>query len=336
MLGVLILVHEVGYFLAARLCGIAVMEFSVGMGPLIAQHQGKKGTRFSLRAIPVGGYCRFYDEGEGEEEGLNDELAYNRQKVWKRAVTIASGPLMNFVVAVVIIMIYYSCVGIPQVTSIIGTVEDGMPAQIAGIESGDAIVAINGERTQDRQRISDLIVASSYNPIDITVDRNGEEKTFTMEPMYDAESSRYRVGVIYAIVRARVGLGESIPAAIQWNSTVIKLVYDAVLGLVTKGEGAAEMTGPIGTVQVIQQTTQQGGVDTYLMNAAMISVNLGFMNLLPIPGFDGSRLLFLLFEAIARRPVKKEIEGTIYMIGFVMIMGLMLLLTFQDVARIIG
>lgn len=329
MLGVLVTLHEFGHFIASRLTGIEVMEFSAGMGPLLWQKRSKKGTLFSLRAIPVGGYCRYYDEGDGEPE-----FEFAKKPVWKRAVATVCGPLMNFLAAFLIVVIFLSAIGQQMVANEVGRVEENMPAQEAGVREGDIIVAVGDTRTQNTNEISALIAENGYHPVSITVVRDGEEMTFTMEPKYDAEVSRYRVGVEYKITRYRVPLRDSIPAAYHWNVGVVKSVYEALVGLFTRGEGADELSGPVGTVYVIQEATREGGLDTYLLLAAMISVNLGFMNLLPIPGLDGSRLIFLLVEAIRRKPVSRKIEGAVYMAGFAFLMGLMLLLTFQDVTRI--
>lgn len=329
MLGVLITLHEFGHFIASRLTGIEVMEFSAGMGPLLWQKKGKKGTLFSLRAIPIGGFCRYYDEEDGEPE-----FEFAKKPVWKRAVATVSGPLMNFLAAFLIVVVFLSVIGQQAVTSEIGRVEENMPAQEAGLLEGDVIIGVDDTRTQDPNEISTLVAQAGYHPVSITVERGGEEMTFTMEPKYDAEVSRYRVGVEYKINRYRVPLQDSIPASFNWNVSVTKSVYETLVGLFMRGEGADELSGPVGTVYVIQEATREGGLDTYLLLAAMISVNLGFMNLLPIPGLDGSRLIFLLVEAIRRKPVSRKIEGTVYMVGFAFLMGLMLLLTFQDVTRI--
>lgn len=331
LLGVLITLHELGHFLASRLTGIEVMEFSAGMGPLLWQRKSRKGTLFSLRAIPLGGYCRYYDEEDGEP-GFD----FAKKPVWKRALSTVCGPLMNFLTAFVIITLFLGVIGQQAVVNEIGRVEAGMPAQEAGLRAGDVIVAVGDTRTSDTMEISALIAQRGYEPVTITVARGGEEKTFTMEPKYDAEASRYRVGVEYRIIRYRAPLGKSVMASIDWNIAVVRELCGTFVRLFTRGEGADALSGPVGTVYAIQEMTRQGGLDIYLQLAAMISVNLGFINLLPIPGLDGSRLVFLLIEAIRRKPVNRRVEGTIYLIGFAFLIGLMLLLTFQDVTRIFG
>ena len=207
MLGVLITLHEFGHFIASRLTGIEVMEFSAGMGPLLWHRKSKKGTMFSLRAIPIGGYCRYYDEEDGEPE-----FVFANKPVWKRAVATISGPLMNFLAAFLIVVIYLSAVGQQVVVNQIGHVEENMPAQEAGLQEGDTIVAVGDTRTQDVNEISTLIAQNGNAPVSITVERGGEELTFTMEPRYDAETSRYRVGVEYGIRRYRASLRVSVPA----------------------------------------------------------------------------------------------------------------------------
>lgn len=328
MLGVLIIVHEFGHFLAARLCGIEVVEFSMGMGPLLTKWKDRKGTQFSLRLLPVGGYCQFFDE----EEGKRDERAFSRQKIWKRAVTIASGPLMNFAVAILAIVLYLSALGLETPVPVIGEVEG--PALEAGLLIGDEVLAVNGESVADTGAISQAITQSGGNSVEMTVQRNGEQKTLSVSPFFDEELGRYRVGVTFAQRRMRVPLTQSVPFSLSYNAESVKMIVDALRSILTRGEGTENVTGPVGTVVVISDVTQQGGIDVYLQLLAMVSVNLGVMNLLPIPGLDGSRLLFLLVEAIRRKPVRKELEGAIHAAGFILLMGLMLVLTYRDIVQI--
>ena len=328
MLGVLIIVHEFGHFLAARLCGIEVVEFSMGMGPLLLQKKDKRGTQFSLRLLPIGGYCQFYDE----EEGKREERAFSRQKIWKRAVTIASGPLMNFAVAILTIVLYLSALGLKTPIPVIEEVEG--PALEAGLMAGDEVLAVNGEAVSDTGAVSQAITQSAGEAVTMTVRRGGVELSRSITPVYDEELGRYRVGMTFAQARMRVPLTQSVPFSVSYNAESLTMIVDALRSIITRGEGTENVTGPVGTVVVISDVTQQGGVDVYLQLLAMVSVNLGVMNLLPIPGLDGSRLLFLLVEAIRRKPVRKELEGAIHAAGFILLMGLMLVLTYRDIVQI--
>ena len=329
MLGVLITVHEAGHFLAARLCGIEVQEFAMGMGPALISRTSRKGTKFSLRALPIGGFCQFY----GEDEDTKDGQGFNDYPVWKRALTVVSGPAMNFILAIAVIVVYLSLWGLPMVVPRVAELESN--AQMAGLMVGDEILYVNGVEVADTTTVTKVISESAGGDITLTVDRAGETTDVTITPFYDEEAGRYRVGFTFAQERVRVSLLQSFPFSVSYNLESATLIVDTLRKLVTTGEGANEVTGPVGTVYVIQEATQQGGVDIFLEMAAMISVNLGVMNLLPIPGLDGSRLLFLLVEGIRRKPVNREIEGRIHFAGFMLLMGLMVVLVYKDVLTIV-
>lgn len=329
MLGVLITVHEAGHFLAARLCGIEVQEFAMGMGPALISRTSRKGTKFSLRLLPIGGFCQFY----GEDEDTKDGKGFNDYPVWKRALTVVSGPAMNFILAIAVIMVYLSLWGLPMVVPRVAELESN--AQMAGLMVGDEILYVNGVEVADTTTVTKVISESAGGDITLTVDRAGETTDVTITPFYDEEAGRYRVGFTFAQERVRVSLLQSFPFSVSYNLESATLIVDTLRKLVTTGEGANEVTGPVGTVYVIQEATQQGGVDIFLEMAAMISVNLGVMNLLPIPGLDGSRLLFLFVEGIRRKPVNREIEGRIHFAGFMLLMGLMVVLVYKDVLTIV-
>ena len=297
----------------------------MGMGPLLLKKKSKKGTQFSLRLFPIGGYCQFY----GEDEDLPDPRAFNRQAVWKRAVTVASGPLMNFIVAFLVIVLYMSAVGLLAVVPNVAQVEPN--AQQAGLMPGDELIAVNGEAVTDTQMIALAIDESAGESVTLTVQRDGEQMEIAVTPFYDEELGRYRAGFTFAQQRVRVPLGQSVPFSVSYNVESVRLIASTLKNLLFKGEGVNDVTGPVGTVYVIQEVTQAGGLDVYLELIALISVNLGVVNLLPIPGLDGSRLLFLLVEAIRRRPVKRELEGAIHAAGFILLMGLMIVLTYKDI-----
>jgi regulator of sigma E protease len=177
-------------------------------------------------------------------------------------------------------------------------------------------------------------MGSEGETVTLRVERGGEEIEIPITPFYDEEVSRYRVGFTFAQERERVSLLQSIPFSVQYNAESVHLIGVTLKNLIFKGEGASEVTGPVGTVYVIQEVTQQGGVDIYLEMLALISVNLGMMNLLPIPGLDGSRILFLLVEGIRRKPIKRELEGAIHGAGLILLMALMVMLTYKDIMQI--
>jgi len=328
LLGVLIMAHEAGHFFAARACGIEVQEFALGMGPLLLKKKSRRGTQYSLRLLPIGGFCQFY----GEDEDVSDPRAFNNQAVWKRMVTVVSGPVMNFIVALLVVVIYLSALGLITVVPKVGDVEEN--AAKAGLAIGDVLLAVNGTEVEDANTVLEAIAASEGETVTLRVDRGGEERDVAIEPFFDEEVSRYRVGFSFAQERMKVSLLESIPFSVSYNVESVRLIGRTLKNLFFKGEGVSDVTGPVGTVYVIQEVTRSGGIDIYLELLALISVNLGVMNLLPIPGLDGSRLLFLLVEGVRRKPVRRELEGAIHGAGFILLMGLMLLLTYKDIMQI--
>lgn len=328
LLGVLIMAHEAGHFFAARACGIEVQEFAMGMGPLLLQKRSKKGTQFSLRLLPIGGYCQFY----GEDEEINDPRSFNNQAVWKRLVTVVSGPMMNFIVAMLVVVIYLSALGITAVVPKVGEVE--AHAAKAGLAVGDTLLSVNGVAVENTDTVLAEIAGSAGESVSLHIERDGQEMDIAIEPFYDEELGRYRVGFTFAQERVRASILESIPFSVRYNIESVRLIVETLKGLFFKGEGVSDVTGPVGTVYVIQEVTRSGGIDVYLELLALISVNLGVMNLLPIPGLDGSRLLFLLVEGVRGKPIRRELEGAIHAGGFVLLMTLMLMLTYKDIVQI--
>ena len=328
LLGVLVTVHEAGHFLVARLCGIQVMEFSIGMGPKLFARTGKRGTVYSLRALPVGGYCKFY----GEDEDVDDPRAYNKQAVWKRFLSVLAGPVMNFVAGFVIVLVFVFAIG--EYYLQVQEVTPDMPAAQAGLLAGDVLVGVDGLAVSGPQAVSNAVANSGGQPVTLTVMRADGYADVVVTPQAGEEPGTYAIGILYGSARVRLPFWESVQVSANWCVSVVQEVWRALVGLVTRGEGADEIAGPVGTIDVIQQQTRVGGLDVYLKLAALISLNLGLMNLLPIPALDGSRLIFFLIEAVRRKPVNPNVEGAIHMAGFALLMLVVVVFTYQDILRI--
>lgn len=238
---------------------------------------------------------------------------------------------MNFVIAFLVIALFMSLCGVSVVVPKVAKLEEN--AQVAGLEIGDEILAVDGTETADSNAVAQAIADSNGDAVTLTVRRDGQTLDLTITPFYDEDDGRYRVGFSFGSENMRLPIWSSIPFSVQYNIESVKTILDALKNMVFRGKGVDDMTGPVGTIYVIQEVTRQGGFEVYLEMLALISVNLGVMNLLPIPGLDGSRLLFLLVEAIRRKPVKRELEGAIHLAGFALLMGLMVLLTYKDIIR---
>ncbi|MDD3334879.1 MAG: M50 family metallopeptidase [Eubacteriales bacterium] len=340
LLGILIMVHEFGHFAVTRLCGIAVKEFSIGFGPKIWQRISKKtGTAFSIRPIPLGGYCMFYGDTDDDPKGesKDDPRNYNKAAVWKRMLSVAAGPLMNFVLAFAVAIWLMAAYGMVAVTPQISDVESGMPAETAGLRAGDVFLSVNGQEVADQsvQFVSEAIGSGAGETVEVTVNRDGEQKTFTIIPTYDSGLERYRLGVTITGAQPMPS-SMVVPAAWEACKQASVAIVGALGKLVTTGEGLDQTAGPVGVVQLVAEETRQGGLEIYLSLIVMISINLGLMNLIPIPGLDGSRLVFMLLEALRGRPVSQRIESSIHLCGYVLLFGLMIFFTFKDVLRIFG
>lgn len=341
LLGILITVHEFGHFASARLCGIPVKEFSIGFGPKIVQWKSKKHeTVFSIRPIPLGGFCMFYGDTDDDPDGTvmkDDPRNYNNAAVWKRMISVFSGPLMNFVLAFVVAVGFMAAYGLVVGSPLIASVVEGQPAQIAGLQAGDEFVSVRGQDMTDAV-VTDVSAAigdvSGGEEVQLTIRRDGEEMDFTILPVYDTAEERYMIGITIQQGYRDLPGSMVIPAA--WNVCVqaSTAILDALGKMVTTGEGLDQTSGPVGVVQLVAEQTRQGGLEVFLYLLIIISINLGLMNLLPIPGLDGSRLIFMLIEAVRRKPVEQKIEAMIHLGGYILLFGLMIYFTFKDVLRI--
>jgi len=349
MLGIMITVHELGHFLAARACGIAVRSFGIGFGPRVAHWVSQKtGTEYSFRLIPAGGFCGFYGEDDADGKDKDDPRSMMLQPAWKRLITIAAGPVMNFVLAFVVGLVFFFGYGLPvadgELISQITEVSAGSPAELGGLQVGDIITMINGQTVTDN--VSELV--SQYqaggDPLAVTVKRGNDAVTLNVTPEYDEAEGRLLMGIImtvgygenYEIVWQRMDVGTTIRHT--WDTCVSagSMILDSLKGLVTRGEGLDQMAGPVGVINVIAQETRTYKLMGYLNMLMMISINLGLVNLLPIPGLDGCRILFVLFEMIFRRPVNRTVEAYIHLAGYVFLIGVMIFFTFRDVLNIFG
>ena len=333
MFGVLVMLHELGHFLAARATGVPVAEFAIGFGPKLFSRTGKKnGVIFSLRALPFGGYCRFYADDENGD--ADNPGAYSRQKIWKRALISVGGPLFNMLVAVLALFLLFSAVGLWASTPVVGGLIDGLPAKEAGFEIGDRIVSVNGREVQTSADASQFITDAGESEIQFVLERNGEEIALSLTPRWSEADQRLMIGIQYKVVPYRFPIGQSLQYSLETTGEMSGSIVTFLHNLIFKGEGVDELAGPIGTVTVVKEQTQSGGVRSYLQLAALISVNLGIFNMLPIPGLDGSKLIFLLVEKIRGKRIPPEKESIVVLIGFGLLLLLMALVMYQDIVRL--
>lgn len=339
--GVVVISHEFGHFLLAKVNGIHVVEFSVGMGPTLFSF-GKKDTKYSLKLFPIGGACMFEGEdGIGRKEGEPPSSgAFPAANVWARISTVAAGPIFNFILAYFIALIIVNMV--PSWEPIASQVVEGGAAQLAGLEDGDRILAINHERIYLYDEILLFSQTNQGNEATIKYERDGQTYTSSLTPQYDEATGRYLLGISYDIDYADTkGLSSFRYAWYEMRYSVIA-TYKSLGMLVTGKVGRQDVAGPVGiAVNVVGKTYDQAKeygwqsvVASMLNITLLLSVNLGILNLLPVPALDGGRLVFLILEVIRRKPVPPEKEGMVHFVGLMFFMVLMVFLLFNDISNI--
>lgn len=323
MFMLLILFHELGHFALAKFSGIKVNEFSVGMGPSIKQFK-KNETSYSIRLLPLGGYVAM----EGEEESSDDPNSYRNAKPYKKFLTILAGPFMNLLIALILFVIINLSVGVA--TNVIGDLEDNYPAKEIGILKGDKVVEVNGIAINNFMDLSTGINNTAGKPFEMTLIRDGREEKISNIEAKKLED-RYVIGIKPEFTK---NLATVVKDAYFMVIFVIKSLWKVLAMLFTGGLGLDAVAGPVGVIGQVGQAASQG-IITLLNFTAIISINLGFFNLLPIPALDGSKLVFIIIEKIIGRPINEKVEQTITLVGFLLLLGLIVLVTFKDVSRLI-
>ena len=324
--GVLIAVHELGHFMAAKACGVRVNEFSVGMGPAICKKQ-KGETLYALRCLPFGGFCAM----EGEDEASSDPRALENKGFWAKLLIFAAGAGMNFLAGLLIILCLNSGVK-TMVQPVIGSFADGCPLQET-LQVGDRITAIDGEKIYVYSDLSLLLNLNQTGQYDLTVVRDGKKVELSGVSMerreYTDQNGKAYTGYGLNFTVKETTLGDRLQMSFANAADFVRMVRLSLQMLVTGQAGVKDISGPVGIVTVMRNIA-------YL--AAMIAVNLAVMNLLPLPALDGGKIFFLVINALCMLLVHKRIpqkfESYVHIAGFVLLMLLMLAVTFQDVWKI--
>ena len=317
-----ILFHEFGHFIVAKMVGIKVNEFSIGMGPKLFQK--KKGeTKYSIRALPIGGYVSM----EGEDENSNDPRSFNNVPASSRIAVVAAGAIMNFVLAIIVLTIVSFSIGMPTTT--ISEIIKNSPAEKVGIKSGDTILSINDKDIKNWDSIVKQINESKPNEkMKMVISRNGNKIDYFVSTEIN-EENRAIIGIVPEVEKTFVS---SIKGGFQKTGYMLELMFDFIKMAFRGKVSTKDLSGPVGVIYTIGEAAKYGIVNLlYLMG--FISVNLGFFNLLPLPALDGSRIIFLLIEIIRGKPINPEKEGFVHFIGFVLLMALMIAVTYSDIIR---
>lgn len=342
ILGGIILFHELGHFIFAKLSGIEVTEFSLGMGPrLLSLKKGE--TRYSLKLLPFGGSCAML----GEDEDAEGDRAFNNKPVFNRIAVVAGGPLFNFLLAFLLSLVIVGCAGGFYEPVVVG-VEKGYPAEQAGILPGDVITKVDRRSVHSYRDLTPYLTAHPHQDVTITwkhTDENGktEKRSAKITPVYIDRTGQSMIGVRFDATLQKITnpvqlVVQSVYEVEHWIGYVFDSIHLMFVGKVT----ADDISGPVGIVTTIDHTVEQAAsagktvVAVVLMNfAVLLSANLGVMNLLPLPALDGGRLVFLIIEAIRRKPIDREKEGTIHAAGMIVLLVLMVFILFNDVRKLL-
>lgn len=345
ILGAIVLIHELGHFLAAKLFGVYCAEFSIGMGPkLFSKKKGE--TEYQIRALPIGGYVAMAGEADQEDNEIMKDVPYERTlkgiKTWKKCVIMLAGVFMNFVLALVLLIGIYSFVEVQTNTSEIGSVVKNKGAALAGIEAGDVInkITINNEEHiiasfSDIQEVlnnENLQLDTDTVTMKVGLTRNKHYLEKKVTAKYNNETKSYVMGITAATKQLtfaeaiRQGINQFIEYALLIFTTLGKLITDMT-------HTVSQLSGPVGIYTVTAQVTQTGSISTLLSLTALLSTNIGMFNLLPIPGLDGSQVLFALIEKVIRREIPTRIKYALQMAGLILVFGLMIFVTVNDIGK---
>lgn len=338
--GAVVLSHEFGHFLLAKLNGIHVVEFSVGMGPTLCSFKRKE-TKYAIKLLPIGGACMFEGEDGLETENGGGEGSFIKANVWSRIATVVAGPVFNFILAFIVAIIVVSIQA--PARSIIGGVAQGSPAEAAGLLEGDKIVSINGEKTPLFKDISLIAFLNEEKTMEVVYERNGEKISTQITPAYSEENGSYLMGIYSMPLTEAKGLSVFQDAWYEICYSV-KNTYKSLGMLLTGKLNRQDVAGPVGiAVNVVGKTYEAAkdyGIESVLYSmlniVLLLSVNLGILNLLPIPALDGGRLVFLIVEVFRGKPVPPEKEGIVHFAGLVFFMILMVVVLFNDLVNIFG
>ena len=338
--GAVVLSHEFGHFLLAKMNGIHVVEFSVGMGPTLLSFKRKE-TKYALRLLPIGGACMFEGEDGLESENGGGEGSFTKASVWARIATVIAGPIFNFILAFIVAVIVVSLS--PTDRPVLTGVTEGGAAEEVGLLAGDEIISINGEKTHLFREVSLLAMLNKGDDMEIVYERDGVKNTVILTPTYSEADGRYYMGVQGTVYEQAKGLAVFRDAWYEIRYSV-NSTYKSLGMLLTGQFNRQDVAGPVGiAVNVVGKTydtAKDYGVKAVVLSmlniVLLLSVNLGILNLLPIPALDGGRLVFLLIEVIRGKPIPPEKEGIVHFVGLVFFMVLMVVVLFNDLANIFG
>ncbi|WP_455266132.1 RIP metalloprotease RseP [Phascolarctobacterium sp.] len=327
--GVLVTVHEFGHFITAKMTGMRVDEFAIGFGPKIYQQKDGE-TLYSLRAIPLGGYNKI--AGMDPDDPVEPN-AFNSKPIPARMLVILAGALMNFILPIILFSGIFMVEGRMQLVNepVLGTVVDEMAAARAGLKAGDRIVTIDGKNVETWTDVVLNLRKAGTEEVTLTAERNGVLQTYKMTPMFDKDAGRPLIGVSPKFSKESLGFFGSIKEGFIYTKNIGLSMVSGLYKIVS-GNAPADVAGPIGVAQMAGQVAEKGLLP--LMNfVAFLSINLGVINLLPLPALDGGHFVLLLLEALRGKPLGGKAMTNIQMVGVALILALTVFSTFKDITR---
>ncbi len=359
--GIIIMVHEFGHFIVAKWMKVRVNEFAIGMGPKILSW-GKGETKYSLRLLPLGGFCAM--EGEDEDAPTpsfmggnadrqkmdsDERNAFSEKTVWRRVLIVVAGAAMNLLLGFVVLLVSFSCFenkapdGNVYFNSLtIAELPESSPAYATGLRVGDTFLKVDGKTVATDMDLSMIMQSDEDGKFDITVRRNGEKvklENVTFSLVEDAESGIRYLQYDFKVQGVKRTLLTTVTKAAKTEYSMAVMVWRSLGDLLTGRYGLNDLSGPVGTVDYIGDAVAQAvsleGIYTLLQMVALITINVGVFNLLPLPALDGGRLLFLIFEGVTRKKIPAKYEGLVHFIGLILLFGLMIVVTFSDIRRLV-
>lgn len=335
---VIVVLHELGHFTAAKLCGIKVNKFAVGMGPVLVKKQ-KGETEYSLRALPIGGFCAM----EGEDDQSDDPRAFMNKPIWQRILVVLAGPLMNLVLGFILLIVTTLLYGNISTLTVAEFRYDpdtnaciSMSAE-TGLQEGDTILKMDGMHILTDMDLSYKLQSNDSDTMEVVVRRNGEKVTL---PDVTFRNKLNDTRLDFYVKGEKLGVLNTISYSFMSTVSTGRLIWLSLTDLISGKYGFHDLSGPVGIVTTIGEAASYGEtfkqhLTSVVSLASFITVNVGIFNLLPIPALDGARLIFLVIEGIRRKPIPPEKEGMVHLVGMALLFALMIAVTFQDVFRLI-
>lgn len=335
--GLIIFIHEFGHFIFAKLFKVKVNEFALGMGPTILKKQGKV-TKYALRLFPIGGFVSM----EGEDEESADENAFGSKAVWKRMIIVAAGGVFNIILGLIICAVIIASADLVCTNEIRNFDGDNPQTEASGLMVGDKILKINGKRIYSMDYdYGFLLQRDKDGVVDLVVERQGERLELPDFAYGVTKNEDDSVTIINDItfVGVKTSFGRVIGGSFKNAVSISRLVYLSLFDLISGQYGLSDMSGPIGTVDIIadvaQESAQSKDYSYVLTIMALITINIGLVNLLPIPALDGGRLFFMFIELIFRKPIPQKYESWVHAVGLVLLLGLIAIISASDIWKII-